>query len=876
MEEWPVVGRDDLVASALDRLAPGGAGVLLLGEAGVGKTRLARELARTLEASGDVVARVAGDDSVAGIPLGGLGHLLPADVARRSMVDGRVEPGSMYHLARSELAALADGGRLIVVADDADRLDELSLALLGQLARGDEITLLATVRGTTTPAGTLERLVSDGVLAVLPVEPLDGEAIRELLRRTLGPVGEGMVATRLAEVSRGVPLYVRELVESSIAAGTLDLAEGRWHLAGPLQPSAHLIDLVEDRLRHLEAHERRVLEAIALVGKLSLGIAEGIAPAQVLESLEARALIDLEASRRRQLVGLAHPLHGEVLRSQLPALRARNLRQSIADIVEGFGARRRVDRHGIAILRLDAGLDVDPDSLVEAARLSMAAHDQVSAERMARIAWSRTRAPEAGVVLLAVLHRLTRSEELEALARELWVTQLTAPQLVTVARLRAINLLLGLSEATAPQVVEEALAKLEPSPERERLRAHHAEMLSHLGWPRRALDAADGVEVGDTPSVQVELAAAKAMASSMVGRPDDALRAADEGLEVIDADRSGEHDRRSLLTINRVIALTFLGRPREAKAFVDVARSSAQERGARGAAVWFAHWSSWVSLYLGDVATVLDHGAEFASWSRQQGNFANERWSVALLARAHLLRGDRDAARPWVERAVELEYGGKGLFHPDIDRAVVWLAMADGRVDDALERLWESVEASRERGRVTFEALSLHDLVRMGRAGDAAPRLVELAAEATSPLVRSLATLADSVVRADGTTAEGAVDRLEDMGFTWHAAEAASLWGQLLDEQGRARSATAARQRADRLSAEVGGIHTPPMRRTETIALTPRELETALLAAEGLASKEIAARLSVSARTVDTHLARVYVKLGVSGRSELAEALDAR
>jgi DNA-binding CsgD family transcriptional regulator len=56
--------------------------------------------------------------------------------------------------------------------------------------------------------------------------------------------------------------------------------------------------------------------------------------------------------------------------------------------------------------------------------------------------------------------------------------------------------------------------------------------------------------------------------------------------------------------------------------------------------------------------------------------------------------------------------------------------------------------------------------------------------------------------------------------------------------------------------------------------LTAREREVALLAANGLTSKEIAARLYLSKRTVDTHLDRIYRKLGVAGRDELDAALE--
>jgi DNA-binding CsgD family transcriptional regulator len=56
-------------------------------------------------------------------------------------------------------------------------------------------------------------------------------------------------------------------------------------------------------------------------------------------------------------------------------------------------------------------------------------------------------------------------------------------------------------------------------------------------------------------------------------------------------------------------------------------------------------------------------------------------------------------------------------------------------------------------------------------------------------------------------------------------------------------------------------------------ALTGREREVALLAARGRTSPQIASALYLSVRTVDTHLSRVYRKLMIDGRHELADAL---
>jgi DNA-binding CsgD family transcriptional regulator len=58
-------------------------------------------------------------------------------------------------------------------------------------------------------------------------------------------------------------------------------------------------------------------------------------------------------------------------------------------------------------------------------------------------------------------------------------------------------------------------------------------------------------------------------------------------------------------------------------------------------------------------------------------------------------------------------------------------------------------------------------------------------------------------------------------------------------------------------------------------ALTGREREVATLAAQGVSNQEIARRLVLSVRTVETHLARVYDKLGINNRGALRDTLTA-
>jgi DNA-binding NarL/FixJ family response regulator len=107
-----------------------------------------------------------------------------------------------------------------------------------------------------------------------------------------------------------------------------------------------------------------------------------------------------------------------------------------------------------------------------------------------------------------------------------------------------------------------------------------------------------------------------------------------------------------------------------------------------------------------------------------------------------------------------------------------------------------------------------------------------------------------------------------------YAAETAADLGDLHRRSGDQRAASAIGQRMTQLIDRVGGARTPPLLRGAGVdPLTSREREVALLAADGLATKEIATRLYLSKRTVDTHLDRIYRKLGISSREELPIAL---
>ena len=169
----------------------------------------------------------------------------------------------------------------------------------------------------------------------------------------------------------------------------------------------------------------------------------------------------------------------------------------------------------------------------------------------------------------------------------------------------------------------------------------------------------------------------------------------------------------------------------------------------------------------------------------------------------------------------------------------------------------------------------LNDLVRFGRAEEAVERLRWLTGVVDGPLVQAHCAHAVAVAEGDTDALQAVVDDYEALDVLAYAAEGAAERGELLQRRGHGRLAAAAMQRSVELATRAGGVRTPPNGawRWGRTADRPRA-EVALLAAGGRSSREIADVLYLSTRTVETHLARSYRKLGIERRrSELASAL---
>src|SRR2546427_3083967 len=137
--EWPLLGREAELGHVAEAIAAGRSGVVLVGSAGVGKTRLAREAIGRAKESGSVTAWVVATRANASIPFGPFAHLLPETLPPTI---------SQLHLLRriaDTLSTRARGRRLVIGIDDAHLLDDASAALLHHLAPDGKFFVLATV-----------------------------------------------------------------------------------------------------------------------------------------------------------------------------------------------------------------------------------------------------------------------------------------------------------------------------------------------------------------------------------------------------------------------------------------------------------------------------------------------------------------------------------------------------------------------------------------------------------------------------------------------------------------------------------------------------------------------------------------------------------
>jgi DNA-binding CsgD family transcriptional regulator len=325
--------------------------------------------------------------------------------------------------------------------------------------------------------------------------------------------------------------------------------------------------------------------------------------------------------------------------------------------------------------------------------------------------------------------------------------------------------------------------------------------------------------------------------------------------------------------INEAHALGYSGRFREGRQLVSSALVRARNAHAHAAIVWFEVGAGEIERDSGHGHAAVQHFSAATELAEHAGQQAALVWAWVGVAQGHLLLGDVAQATGALDRA-DAVTSPIATSWSTRERTRAWLLAARGELASARQLLVEVDDAVRPDGLWNFETGVVHDLVRFGDPGAAVERLDELARIVEGPYVHALAVHARAATDEDLVLYGQAIDEFEAMECLALAAEAATELAELYRRAGDPRAAAAMGQRALRSIELAGGVRTPGLMRGSGVEpLTAREREVAMLAAGGLSSKGIAERLIVSKRTVDSHLDRVYRKLGVTGRDQITEAL---
>jgi DNA-binding CsgD family transcriptional regulator len=853
MEFWPLTGREALLQEA-ERAVSSGHSVIVSGPAGIGKSRWCRELLDRLTPP-YVVESVQGARATSAIPLGALWSL-----RLEAGTDPSVEAMTS---AASALLERADGGRLVVGVDDADLLDPVSAVVLADVLRSGRAVMVLTCRERLVggAAEPLASILDHGPAVMFELGPLDEPSVAALLEAVLaGPV-DGSAVRRLCDLTGGNPLLLREVVHSARAGGELVLRRDWWHLLSSPRPTAALVELVGRRMNDLAPDAVDALEYLVLAGELELAVLEGLGAGPAVEQLEEAGLVQVDGAT--SLARIAHPLYGEVAVNRLTvSRRRRHVRRLSGPLLRTSPERCTVV---VANWMLDGHLEPHPELLLEACRRVRGIDDGLAAS------FARS-AMESGGGAPAVL----------ALGETL--------------------VDLGDGEA-AMHLLSSVDAHLLPEIDRVRIGLGH---VAAMAWLQHDLDGAlraldELLNSLTLPSSRAELHAVSAGVNVFAGRLDRAAAETDQVLAQGEARASqrplmvlaelavtgmeGQHARLGPLVseAEAMVSELFLDAPKTALRIgmalllarvlmlapepLEVHSHDVYELGVAldvpsvrcagaiglGVAAMFSGRTVTAERRLGEAVAV-----------GQLPHFGFVPYAADLAVMCAARRTQRGALS---HDPMDTAWDGQRmpLFEPERLRAAGWREAARGRVSAAVRLANAAAELAADRGQRVFEVLALHDLVEFGAVDIAANRLAELA---------SLSPFAAAAAR------RGAALRRRDVGEVLAAAADLAACGFLLDATVTARSAERLARAEGRLGLALGAAaaageygssceEPPPPSDPAAGLLTAREREVATLAAEGRRDAEIAEELFVSVRTVQTHLARVYGKLGISGRKEL-------
>ncbi|MEZ0338628.1 LuxR C-terminal-related transcriptional regulator [Mycobacterium sp. pV006] len=863
---WPLIGRTDELRRLEAALSnPGVSGVVLSGSAGVGKSRLLSEIRTTADARGFLTRLAVGTSSARTVPLGALAPWASPQAS---------DTLSSVRAVTASLCAAPRGARVLLLVDDAHLLDELSMFVLHQIALRRAATLVFTVLDDAPIPAALQDIWKLGRFDNLRLEPLPRDATAELSAAVLGGAVAADTADRLWHLTRGNALYLRTILEQEVDQGRIVEQHGRWcWTADPVLPPS-LVALIETRLSDQTADVAAVLDVLAVAEPLALSVLEPIAGQAAVEDAETRGWIAVTGDNADPQVYLAHPIYGEVRRRRSPTTTLRRLRSAVAQALAAASNSNEI--HVLvrrAALILESDLPIEPQLMLEAAHGAVGLADLELAARLAHAAIAAGAGVEANFVHAHVLSWLGRGEDADATLAALDLDSLDPAPRARLVFLRSSNALWALGDPARAKSLVDAAAPEVPPP-------HRGCLDAFLAVHSFATNRPAEVTLWETADLQALPATAGAETAWVMttvhgdaGRTSAAVASAETGYRAVAEAAEPPHVGFNIAD-SHMAALWLAGDVDGASRIAERVRAQAADLPGVAQPLGIAI-AGRAALARGDIAaavTLLDRAAAGLDDARALG--WGYRYGIPRVT-SLAMRGAVDDASALLNSLTETVRPFRPL-DDEIDIARAWICAAGGGISAAVSLLLAAADRARGVGRFAVEVLCLQLAVQFGD-DRRAPRLRELTTIVEGARAGLAARFAEALGVGDATQLASVAEGFEDAGDLVAALDATAHAAAAYRRQDRRGSALSCVSRAEELAARCGGVSTPALVQTrEPVPLTSREREIVLLLGRGMSNRGIAEHLTLSVRTVESHIYRAMSRCGVNTREELAAVLRPR
>lgn len=860
-----MTGRDSELAAIHRALGGAGrySGVVIVGDAGVGKTALAREVLRRAEAAGERTNWVVGTESARPLPLGAF---------IGSLGDEMADPLTNVRRVTNSFVAQQGRGRVLVGVDDAHLLDGLSALVVHQLAQSRGTRLVVTVRTGGDEPDAVTALWKDGLLARLDLATLSEESTRGLIESTLGGAVDSRSAHRLWKLTAGNALFLRQLLSAQLAAGRIRQVAGVWMWDDDVAVSASLHDAVGRQLSCLTPQLALVVDTLSQCEPLAVDVLCDLVGRDELEVAEQMHLVSVERTGDTLMTRLAHPLLGELRRATAGEMYLSRIRGRLAQRLAkdpDADMRATVRR---ALLTLESDLDPHPELYLESARHAMTLLDLTLADRFATAATEAGLADAMGVRAMNLV-LLGRGEQAETALREIGEGCEDAHHWATV---RAANLVWMLGRPNDAAEILDGLARMQETPSQRAERtaveacvdAVSARCVSAAEKARAALSSAD---LPDFHAMMASLALIMAMGA--LGDVDDLTSVAQQALRRATTSFQASHMRFWFGAVyGRACRLT--GRIDEfITAAAQLADSARDVPGLAYANLAFLLGQAELVRGAAGDAVKLLHEAQ-AGVQRHSVTTGLHPASCFALAEAHAKLGQPEEANDAAAKARSCVPPDYLFMHTGLALATGWALATSGCLTDAVETARAAAAQARERAQPTHELACIQAAAQWGDSCGA-ERARELAGALSLPLANAVARHTESLRANDGDGLLAASSEYRAIGDRAAAADTAAQAAAMFTRNDRSKRGLYAAALARELADECGGLDTPALRSRVGLPLSGRQRGVVELVVAGLSNREIAERLVMSVRTVEGHVYRACQRVGAQSREELASILSA-